>query len=401
MQSTGNITPASSPNPREDFLALLSSSLAEGTFAKMTLGKYRGAEPELRQIQVRRVAVKGEDLLSFVYHYRTRDITKNHPIPAALELIGGLLGADFKSGNLFTAAGDASIEFSKKGKALFRRSKGGGTAPAPTEHNREKRRRLDPSSPFLHLLGITDREGKVLPTMSRKWKQMDKFLEIFGNALDSAGLADADSLHVTDFGSGKGYLTFAVYDYLRSRIGSGARVTGVELREDLVRLCNDAAERSGMQGLHFHQGDIRNFSPERIDVMIALHACDIATDLALHKGIAAGARVIMSAPCCHKEIRPQMRSPEVLKPMLRHGALMAQEADMVTDTLRALLLEAHGYRTQVFEFVSLEHTGKNKMILAVKTEEPARREQILEQIGALKAFYGIERQTLEELLAAA
>lgn len=393
------VTTKTSNNPRNTFFSLLTSSLSDGTFVKMTLGKYRGKEPELGQIYLKRVAVKGDNVLSFVYHYRTRDVTKNVPIPAALQLIGQLLGTEFKSGHLFTAAGDASIEFSKKGKALLRRSKGTAiTAPTSTAHNREKKRRLDPTAPFLQGLGVTDRQGNVIPSMSRKWKQMDKFLEVFGNAVESTELAEAQSIHVIDFGSGKGYLTFAVYDYLHSLIGGGAQVTGVELREEMVRLCNDIARRSGMEGLNFHQGDIRNFTPERIDVMIALHACDIATDLALYKGIAAGAKIIMSAPCCHKEIRPQMQMPEGLGPMLRHGVHMGQQAEMVTDTLRALLLEAHGYKTQVFEFVSLEHTSKNKMILAVKHETSGRHTDVLEQIKTIKEFYGIGRQTLEELL---
>ncbi len=173
-----------------------------------------------------------------------------------------------------------------------------------------------------------------------------------------------------DFGAGKGYLTFALHDHLRHTLGLAADVTGVELRDDMVRLCSDAAQRLGLAGLAFEQGDVQSRAPEAIDVMIALHACDTATDHAIHAGIRAGAAVIVCSPCCHKEIRPQMKAPALLRPMLQHGIHLGQEAEMVTDSLRALLLESQGYATQVFEFVALEHTSKNKMILATLRAMP-------------------------------
>ena len=148
---------------------------------------------------------------------------------------------------------------------------------------------------------------------------------------------------------------------------------GIELRDDMVKLCDGIVQDEGLQGLRFDQGDVRTQAVQPLDVMIALHACDIATDHALHVGLQSGARVIMSSPCCHKELRPQMTLPAVLRPMLQHGIHLGQEAEMVTDSLRALLLESQGYRTQVFEFIALEHTSKNKMILAVKGAGGRRR----------------------------
>lgn len=203
---------------------------------------------------------------------------------------------------------------------------------------------------------------------------------------------------MVDFGSGKGYLTFAMEEYLRTSLGRKPRVTGVELREDLVKLCAKAAKRLNLDGLSFIQGDIRSYTPESIDIMIALHACDVATDYAIHLGIRSRAAIIMCAPCCHKQIRPQMQSPQVLKPMLKHGIHLGQEAEMVTDSLRALLLEASGYTTQIFEFVALEHTSKNKMILAVKGSGPGKQEELLTHIREIKDFYGIQEHCLESLL---
>jgi hypothetical protein len=175
-------------------------------------------------------------------------------------------------------------------------------------------------------------------------------------------------------------------------------VTGVELRSELVKICTNVIEQLSLEGLAFYQGDVRSYYPTAVDVMIALHACDVATDYALHTGIRLGASIIMCAPCCHKQVRPQIQSPHVLRPMLQHGVHLGQEAEMLTDGLRALLLEACGYETKVFEFVALEHTSKNKMILAVKRDNFFKQAEILDQIRSIKDFYGIKEQCLETLL---
>jgi SAM-dependent methyltransferase len=237
--------------------------------------------------------------------------------------------------------------------------------------------------------------------MARKWKQIDKFLEVIEHALDDAGFAaDGPPPRVVDFGCGKGYLTFAVHELLRRRFGGVPEVIGVELRADLVELCNAAAAKSGCSGLRFVQGDLRSYVPAAVDVMIALHACDTATDHALDLGLRAGARILVASPCCHKELRPQLASPKPLAPLLRHGIHLGQEAEMLTDGLRALALEASGYQAKVFEFVSLEHTSRNKMILAIRRRgdaaDSARRAAA--EAESLKAFYGIREQCLERLL---
>ena len=383
----------------EAFFSALESSLNEGTFIELLLTKYRGEEKDLKRILVRRVLLKDGPQLSFVYRYETRDITKNHPIDGGVQTVRDLLGTVFKGAHLFTTTQDIQIEFSKKGKAKLGHGKPSRIPTSSTTgHDRQKHRYVDPSRPFLRALGVTHAQNRIVPTMARKWKQINKFVEIFDHALASSDLAGQDRIHVVDFGSGKGYLTFAIYDYLESVLGIETRVTGVELRENLVNLCTDIATRLGMTGLRFRIGDVRSSPPEAMDALVALHACDTATDLAIHLGIRSGAGIIMCSPCCHKEIRRQIQSPEILLPMLKYGVHLGQEADMVTDALRALLLEAHGYKTQILEFVSLEHTSKNKMILAVRGTGTAARDEILAQIDALKAYYGIEHQTLETLL---
>ncbi|MGL6033807.1 MAG: methyltransferase, partial [Acinetobacter johnsonii] len=173
----------------------------------------------------------------------------------------------------------------------------------------------------------------------------------------------------------------------------------VELNSKMVEFCQEVANKSDFQQLDFFQGDVRTYQPERLDVMIALHACDVATDFAIHTGIRLNAEMIMCAPCCHKELRPQLKAPLVLQPMLQFGIHAGQQAEMLTDTIRALLLKAYGYETKVFEFVALEHTSKNKMILATKRKDyQAPDVAVLAQIQALKEMYGIQKHSLELLL---
>jgi hypothetical protein len=398
-------TPAN-PDPSARFIALLTASLADGTFVKLLFGRPRaGAAPDLHGVSVRRVTLRGGEHLGFLYRHATRDVTHNLALQAGVDTVRDTLLPTFGHAHLLTTRQDIQLAPDKKGRPLLRVGK---LAAAPgrsdAAHDREKHRFLDLARPFLHELGVTDDAQQLVPAMSRKWKQINKFVEILDHALTTAGLARQPALKVLDFGAGKGYLTFAVHDHMRHTLGLDAQVTGVELRGDMVALCNGVVQRLGLTGLAFEQGDVRTHESGPVDVMIALHACDTATDVAIHRGIRSGAAVILCSPCCHKQLRPQMASPRLLRPLLQHGIHMGQEAEMLTDGLRALLLEAEGYATQVFEFVSLEHTSKNKMILAVRKPEPQptpQREELLRQIAELKAFYGIREQCLETLLCEA
>jgi len=382
------------------FFQFLQNSMAEQSFHKLVLSKYQGNE-SLKQLVIRPVELKQQQLLSFTYKYQTNDVTRNFSKTDALREIQTLLGKSFKAANLFTAEQEAQLSISKKGKVLYRLVKASSAAgQVSTSHNREKQRYIDLQRPFLQQLGITDAQHNVIPAMSRKWKQINKFIEIFSVAVEQTGLSKQKQLHVADFGSGKAYLTFAVHDYLTSNLQLDAKVTGVELRQNLVDLCNKTAKNLALQGIVFEQGDVKHFQARGINVMIALHACDTATDYAIHMGIATGADIIMCSPCCHKQLRPQITMPAVLAPMLVHGIHLGQEAEMVTDSLRALLLEAHGYDTKVFEFISLEHTSKNKMILATKRHQVRDNSKILQQIADIKQFYGIKQHCLESLLQA-
>jgi len=397
--------------PHEEFLAALDAAVADRSFVSLVLSKKRPSGDDLQSVRVRPLVLRGEPVLSFVHRHATRDVTKNLEPRAGRDAIARLLDPagepSFAHGTLATSESELQLRFSKKGKQALVRSARPPVGDADGEptpgHDRSKRRALPLELPFWVDLGIADERHRLVPSMARKWKQIDKFLEVIEHALDDAGFAaDGPPPRVVDFGCGKGYLTFAVHEFLRRRFGGAPEVTGVELRADLVDLCNAAASRSGSAGLRFVQGDLRSFVPEAVDVMIALHACDTATDHALDLGLRAGARILVASPCCHKELRPQLASPKPLAPLLRHGIHLGQEAEMLTDGLRALALEASGYEAKVFEFVSLEHTSKNKMILATRRRgeagDAARRAAAEAEAQSLKSFYGIREQCLERLL---
>ncbi len=383
------------------FQALLAHSLDQGQWQRLVLAKPQGAEPGLQRVVVRPLVLKGQAVLSFVYSYSTRDITKNLAPAEALALIDTLLGGSFRNAHLFTPEAQTQLVLSKKGKPHLSTHANDNEAAepaAPAPHDRQKQRWLTLDRPFLQALGITTPQHQLVPTMARKWKQINKFLEIFAHALAESPLADVRSLRVVDFGAGKAYLSFAVHDWLTHSRSLAAEVVGVELRPDLVAQGNASVAQLGLQGMRLEQGDVREWRGGAMNVMIALHACDTATDHAIHLGIQAGADIILCSPCCHKELRPQLLSPHPLRSIFQHGIHAEQHAEMLTDSLRALLLEAQGYDTQVFEFVALEHTRKNKMILAVKRRGPKVPDDALAQVDELKRFFGVREHCLERLL---
>jgi len=382
------------------FFARLAHHLDRGGLVKLVLAKHRGEPADLVRLAVRPLVLRDQPHLSFAYTHTTRDITHNHPVAEGVAKLRELVGPAFAHAHLLAAGEDLELRFTRKGKASLHQQANARDAAAPQAHDREKHRLLTLDTPFLAALGVVTAGGELVPAMARKFKQINKFVEVLDHALQASPLQTQTRIRVADFGSGKGYLTFAVHHHLRHTLGRDAEVTGVELRPDLVQLCNRAAERLGLAGLHFELGDVRERAAAPLDIVIALHACDTATDHAIHLGIRSGASLIICSPCCHKQIRPQLKSPAMLAPMLQHGIHLGQQAEMLTDSLRALLLEAHGYDTQVFEFVSLEHTSKNKMILAVKRTQPLPAEPVLAQIRAIKDFYAVREHCLETLLAA-
>lgn len=272
-------------------------------------------------------------------------------------------------------------------------------------HNRARQYRIALDRPFLVDLGIVSPAGRLVGAMARKWRQINRFVEIvtaaWQNNPQSATLGRPGQapVRIRDYGAGKGYLTFALHDHLTHGLGLRVETVGIERRSDLVRQGNGIASRLGLTGLRFRQGDIAGCDDdEAADWVIALHACDTATDDALYRGVRQQALMMVCSPCCHRELRPQVQVPAVLGPLLRHGIHLGQEAEMLTDSLRALLLEGQGYEARVFEFIGLEDTGKNRMILANRTGRRRAGDKVQAELQALAGFYGIRQQRLAQLL---
>ena len=400
-------TPADDP-ARERFIELLRQQQRQGGWLKLVLSGPRpaaGAEADLQRVTVRPVQLRGGPVLSFVSRHATKDLTHNHAPDEGLALVKGWLGVRFRHAHFSGSDTEAELRFGKRGSGHLSVKPITATAAdaLALAHDRAKQRPLEADSPYLAALGLTTPEGQPVPAMARKWKQINRFVEIVSQALARTPLLQpgAEPLRVLDFGAGRAYLTFALHDWLR-RQGLTLDVRGIEQRADLVAEGNRIVQGLGLQGLAMVQGDVGDVAaaPERFDVMIALHACDTATDAAIHRGIRAGAQLIVCSPCCHKQLRPQLLSPGPLRSVFQHGIHAEQQAEMLTDTLRALLLQANGYDTQVFEFVALEHTRKNKMILAVKkaAEAPAERAAALAEADELQRYFGIREQALRRLL---
>jgi len=387
------------PSDFNNFLQLLLNSVNKRTFIKITLGNKKEKSADLKNVFVKPVLVKNVIKLSFVYRYPTKDITKNFDPKEGSILISKMLEDEFYNADLFTTENDFHLSIQKNNtvKTITR------TATLTTKlnlsnHDKEKFRIIKTvDNIYLKELGITTAQGIVKKDMQDKFKQINRYVEIIEGVIKD--LQFKDNIQVVDMGSGKGYLTFALYDYLVNKLFLSATVTGIELRDELVKKCNRIASDAHFTNLAFKDGTIESVILSDIDILIALHACDTATDDAIYRGIKANSKVIICAPCCHKQIRKQMNPVNELKSITKHGILLERQAEITTDAIRALLLEAHGYKTKVFEFIATEHTPKNVLIVAIKLDKKIEPQKIsLDKVVALKNLFGIQAHYLETLL---
>lgn len=382
-----------------NFLNALRESLSADSFVKLTLSNYKGAERHAQRITARVIETKRGRQVSFQIRRGTRETVENHSPADSLGAVQEFLESGYRSAHLFTTGGDFQLTVGKKNSRLVSGKPSFKDVPSKA-HDREKTTLIDPHAFYLKALGITNDQGDIRSQQRDKWRQINKYVEVLRDLYERSALKDKRELKIVDMGSGKGYLTFAAYDYFANARGLKVDLIGVDTNEELVDFCNEVARSAGFDGLHFSTGNIDDFDPGEVDILIALHACDTATDDALFKGITAGAEIIVAAPCCHKEVRRQMKPPEILKDILKHGSMAEREAETITDGLRAMILESRGYSTRVFEFVPTEHTPKNNMIVAVRDQRRVGdRAQAEERIDAVKSFYGITEQRLENLLA--
>lgn len=383
-------------DPAALFLHHLDLSLQNDTFQKLTLGKYRGDEPSLEKVKINRVVIKGTPHLSFTYRFTTKDIVKNLPLDDGREKVASLVGSSFLTAHLFSNGKEYALEYSKKRVPLLRVHEASVKVTSST-HNREKNHLIPSSAPFFRSLGIANDRGEVRGERYDKFRQINKFIEIIDSLLTEGKVYDQKVVRVVDFGSGKNYLTFALYYYLTAVRGKEAHVIGVEVRRDLVEYGRKLAEEGGFSGLTFAEGRIGEFYLSDADLVVALHACDTATDDAIAQAIKAKAKVIAVAPCCQRYLRPRMTIPSTLRPVLKHGILEERHAESLTDGLRSLVLESQGYQSKVFEFISGGHTPKNVMITGVLGSRVYDRR--LEEIEELKREYQLSDFYLDKLLA--
>ena len=370
--------------------------LNEDIFLNVTFSsKRRGHAVPWQRVVIRPVLIKGKQHLKFSYFEADKDITKNYRGPEANEKLDQLLRLPFKGIKLKTTKGNFNVQFTKKGKAIIHEVK-----PSQEQqnldlaHNRHKNLLIpvDAPDPFLQVIGIMTKDGRIKANMQGKFRQINEFLRL----IQQTGELDKFSnslLQVVDFGCGNAYLTFAIYHYLNHILERSAQVTGVDVKENLLEKHTALCQELGWTNLTFQPTRIIDFEPAGTpDIILALHACDTATDEALAQAIKWQSKLIFCAPCCHHHLQQQLNqraAPVPFKPVLRHGILKERLGDILTDTFRSLILRLMGYRTDVIEFISTEHTSKNLMIRAVRSVAPGDP-KFQQEYRALKALWQVE-----------
>lgn len=351
-----------------------------------------------------RPVLKNKSLLFQIEEYtKTQVFHKNLTAGDASSYLTGKLSSDtssqtasFKNALVETQSFTANVLVSKKGTITIKK-KMNASAKQPKislSHNRKKKYILEEGIPvpFLIDLGVMTQNGNIVNAHYDKFRQINRFLEYIEDILPS--LPTGRELRILDFGCGKSYLTFAIYYYLKVLKGYPVRITGLDLKEDVIRHCNELAVKYGYDKLEFLCGDIAYYDGcSQVDMVVTLHACDTATDYALAKAVGWGAKVILSVPCCQHELNKQMKN-DLLSPVLHYGILKERMAALMTDGLRAQILEANGYRTQILEFIDMAHTPKNLLIRAVYNGHCADNKA---QINELLAAFDVN-PTLYRLL---
>lgn len=303
----------------------------------------------------------------------------------------------FKQLNAWTDDEEISIKVSKKGKVFYNKGKAKTPVKLNKENNRKKKYYLEEGTviPPLVDMGVFTKEGKIVNSMYDKYRQINKFIQFVEEAVEKAGLS---SLNIVDFGCGKSYLTFVVYYYLTYVKGLDVTMTGLDLKEDVIKKCQETAEKYGYEKLSFKVGDVAVYERDRpVDMVITLHACDTATDYALYHAIRWGTKIIISVPCCQHELNGQIESDN-FGILTRYGLLKERMAAIMTDAIRGNLLEYCGYKTQILEFIDFTHTPKNLLIRAVKSNiGKEHRNKMMEEVESLIGEFNLS-PTLYNLL---
>jgi hypothetical protein len=366
-------------NPtRDELLDFIKESITGPEFSRATFaGATRGLASEWVRVVVRPVELRGETHIQFAYQGAKKVVTKNFAPNELDEPLNELIGFGFAAIHIATRTEDIDIRTSRKGKVHVGRHRMGEARPAEAEpHNRVKDVPLPEGKAdhLLEVMGITTPDGHVRASMRPKFTQINEFLKQLRHALDDTDLRKLNRpVEILDCGCGSSYLTLAAHHYLNDVLGIPARILGVDINDEVIRKSVDRASQLGASGLKF---ECRRIGARDVpaDIVLALHACDTATDDAIAQAVQSEAQLLLSVPCCHHDLNRALSANAgegVLRPVLRHGIMLQRTADLVTDAFRALALRIMGYRTDVVEFVATEHTPRNLMIRAVRTREAA------------------------------
>lgn len=384
-----------------EFIDKFKISFEENTFLKILISKPTSKTGELKNISIRLVKISWEDKISFLFKYITKDIVKNFPITQALSELDLLLWEQFKNWVLFTKNNDINLNYNKKMQAKITYAKPTSTLEIDSTHNKEKKRLISiENNIYLKELWILSEKWEIIKNRQSKFKQINKYLETLEWIIKKTSLPEKEIIKIADMWCWKWYLTFATYDFFINYLKKEADIVWVELRDNLVELCNNISEKCSFQNLSFVKWNIKDFNSKDLDILIALHACDTATDDAIYKWITSNAEIIITAPCCHKQLRKELNPDNSLKDILKHWILKERQAELITDTLRWLALEAYWYKTQIFEFITDGHTHKNIMIVWIKKTTLNKKNKIefLEKISNLKEIFWVQNFYLEDLL---
>jgi hypothetical protein len=362
--------------------------LDEAHFVAATFsGQQHGQTLPWKKVRLRPVLVKQKRHVQISYFDGRQDITKNYRGAELENHLIQLVEMPFSHFQVQAIAGDLQVQITKKGKAIVHHSAAQRTAP-DLSHDRKKQVALPAGSPdpFLQAVGIMTADSKIKADMHAKYRQINEFLRL---VQETDKLDQFENIFVVDCGCGSAYLTFAIHYYLNQHVPT--RTVGVDVRAGLLRNHTQTAERLGWHDIRFETSTIIDFQPDSApDIVLALHACDTATDEALAQAIWWGSPLIFSVPCCHHHLQAQLEGRQIapFEPVLRHGILKERLGDILTDAFRALILRIMGYQTQVIEFISTEHTAKNLMIRAVKSTTPGDP-QFVREYEELKNFWQV------------
>ncbi len=375
------------------------ATLDEATFIQLTLKGKISADLPWRLVTVRPIMLKSGRHLQVSHFDAKQDITKNYAAGDAAARLDELLALPFHSLSLRSTVEDLNVQITKKGKAILHRSIPEHAQQPDLSHDAAKAQPIpaDQPDPFLQQIGLMTSDGRIKAEMQDKFAQINEFIKLLEHtgALEEI---ERRPLRILDCGCGSAHLSFALYHYLNHLRGIAAALDGVDVNARLMEKGNLHSQALGAGDICFYPSTIRDYQPaEAPDIVLALHACDTATDEALALGIRSGAALIMAVPCCHHHLNEQLQSHAPFQPVLRHGILKERLADILTDSFRALILRMMGYKTDVIEFISNEHTGRNLLIRAVR--RGGSTADFAQEYAALKAFWGVTPY-LETLLIA-